>query len=261
LYGEHPLAQATVFPEDDVLFGCTFDDVRQFHSRLFDPRNMCMAVVGDIEWSVLQELLEDIFKGEHEKNWTAPKIPTLKIRRPDPQENIILNDEDRGDTVDINYYWIMPRQDPYVLKILYRCLYTLLNQSLREKNDLCYSVEVGSGHEPSSSEMMISVTVDSHFANVAKARKAIESVLGDDDALSAAVEKEKCQYELEVKFTEFTDEDSTMKARMQMILSDGTSPLKEIVRGIGAVTKEDVVALRRGFITPESAFVESIEGE
>jgi predicted Zn-dependent peptidase len=140
LWESHPLGQS-VLGHQNVIRTLTRDDVVGYFDRFYRPRNIVVAVAGNIEHDRVVDLINRFLDGEnpgerHRRHTVVPEIRphTVVYDRPTEQAHIVLGT--RG----------LPRQSParFTLAVLDNVLgggmSSRLFQKVREERSLAYSI-------------------------------------------------------------------------------------------------------------------------
>ena len=117
----------------------TIDDVRSHHRTLFHPRDVILAVAGDVDWPALKGEVERLFG-----DWKPEARPPLAVARPEPKSGHIAKDLDQ--TQIALAFPSVPIGDPDfyhargAVGVLSQDMSSRLFTNVREKHGLCYSV-------------------------------------------------------------------------------------------------------------------------
>ena len=117
----------------------TIDDVRTQHARLFHPRDVILAVAGDIDWAALKGKVEELFG-----DWKAGERPAINPGPMTPQSGHITKDLDQTQ-ISLAYPSVpIGHPDFYAARgmvgVLSQDMSSRLFTNVREKYGLCYSV-------------------------------------------------------------------------------------------------------------------------
>jgi predicted Zn-dependent peptidase len=117
----------------------TIDDVRAQHARLYHPRDVILAVAGDIDWPALKGKVEELFG-----DWKPGSRPTIDPGPMKPQSGHIAKDLDQTQ-IALAYPSVpIGHADFYAARgmvgVLSQDMSSRLFTNVREKHGLCYSV-------------------------------------------------------------------------------------------------------------------------
>jgi predicted Zn-dependent peptidase len=117
----------------------TIDDVRRHHTTLYHPRDVIMAIAGDIDWLALKGEVERLFG-----DWKSGERKPLKIGSPSPQSGHIEKDLDQTQIALAHPSVPIGDADFYnargAVGVLSQDMSSRLFTNVREKHGLCYSV-------------------------------------------------------------------------------------------------------------------------
>jgi predicted Zn-dependent peptidase len=117
----------------------TIDDVRAHQRALFHPRDVILAVAGDVDWPALKGEVERLFG-----DWEPRARPPLTIARPAPASGHLAKDLDQ--TQVALAFPSVPIGDPDfyhargAVGVLSQDMSSRLFTNVREKHGLCYAV-------------------------------------------------------------------------------------------------------------------------
>jgi predicted Zn-dependent peptidase len=121
------------------IMAATIDAVRSQHRALFHPRDVILAVAGDVDWPALKGEVERLFG-----DWTAKARLPLDIARQERKSGHIAKDLDQ--TQIAMAFPSVPIGDPDfyhargAVGVLSQDMSSRLFTNVREKHGLCYSV-------------------------------------------------------------------------------------------------------------------------
>lgn len=137
-YYPDPLGRDNRGTEEGVA-AVAIEDVREQHAMLYQPRDVILAVAGDIDWPALRGKVEDLF-GDW-KTGDRPRIDPGHIR---PQSGHVAKDLDQTQialaypSVPIGHPDFYPARG--MVGVLSQDMSSRLFANVREKHGLCYSV-------------------------------------------------------------------------------------------------------------------------
>jgi predicted Zn-dependent peptidase len=117
----------------------TIDDVRAHQRSLFHPRDVILAVAGDVDWPALRREVERLFD-----DWEPRLRPPLAVAEPAPAPGHVAKDLDQ--TQIALAFPSVPIGDPDfyhargAVGVLSQDMSSRLFTNVREKHGLCYSV-------------------------------------------------------------------------------------------------------------------------
>jgi predicted Zn-dependent peptidase len=123
----------------DGVAAVTMDDIRSHHRALFHPRDVILAVAGDVDWPALKGEVERLFG-----DWQPQARPPLAVARQVPTSGHIEKDLDQTQ-VSLAFPSV-PIGDPDfyhargAVGVLSQDMSSRLFTNVREKHGLCYSV-------------------------------------------------------------------------------------------------------------------------
>lgn len=117
----------------------TIDDLRAQYERLFHPRDMIIAVAGDINWPALRDHV-----GTHFGDWAPKDRPPLKVGTACPGGGHIEKDLEQTQ-IALAYPSVPVGHDDFynargAVGVLSQDMSSRLFANVREKHGLCYSV-------------------------------------------------------------------------------------------------------------------------
>ena len=147
LFGEHPLGR-TILGTAKSLKKMTSDDIRSYVSARFTPSNMCFSLVGNLTPARAEKIVSDVLTKYRCPSAAGQKLDTREslaycaksftkeVNKHNHQTNCIIG------TAGLSYY----DPDRMALTLLANILggpstNSRLNQALRERNALVYSIE------------------------------------------------------------------------------------------------------------------------
>lgn len=137
-YYPDPLGRDNRGTEDGVA-AVTIDDVRRQHARLYQPRNVILAVAGDIDWPALKGRVEELFG-----DWQAGDRPAIEPGPMRPRSGHIEQDLDQTQIALAFPSVPVGHPDFYAARgmigVLSQDMSSRLFANVREKHGLCYSV-------------------------------------------------------------------------------------------------------------------------
>lgn len=117
----------------------TIDDVRQQHTRLYQPRHVLLAVAGDIDWRAVKGKVEELFG-----DWKPGERPGINPGEVRPQSAHVTKELDQTQialafpSVPIGHPDFYPARG--MVGVLSQDMSSRLFTNVREKHGLCYSV-------------------------------------------------------------------------------------------------------------------------
>jgi predicted Zn-dependent peptidase len=137
-YYPEPLGRDQRGTEDGVE-AVTIDDVRRHHASLYHPKDVILAIAGDIDWPALKGEVERLFG-----DWQPRERVPLKVGRPAPQSGHIDKELDQTQIALAHPSVPIGDADFYnargAVGILSQDMSSRLFTNVREKHGLCYSV-------------------------------------------------------------------------------------------------------------------------
>lgn len=137
-YYPDPLGRDNRGTEEGVA-AVTIADVRLQHARLYQPRDVILAVAGDVDWPALRAKVEDLFG-----DWTPGDRPDMSPGTMRPQSGHVAKDLDQTQialaypSVPIGHPDFYPARG--MVGVLSQDMSSRLFTNVREKHGLCYSV-------------------------------------------------------------------------------------------------------------------------
>jgi predicted Zn-dependent peptidase len=137
-YYPDPLGRDNRGTEEGVN-AATIEDVRLQHARLFQPRNVILAIAGDIDWPALKGKAEELFG-----DWKPGDRPPINPAPMRPLSGHITKDLDQTQislaypSVPIGHPDFYPARG--MVGVLSQDMSSRLFTNVREKHGLCYSV-------------------------------------------------------------------------------------------------------------------------
>ena len=117
----------------------TIDDVRAHHGGLYHPRDMILAVAGDVEWSALKGEVERLFG-----DWKPRHRPVIAPKSTPPRPGHLTKDLDQTQIALAFPSVPIGHADFYNVRgavgVLSQDMSSRLFTNVREKHGLCYSV-------------------------------------------------------------------------------------------------------------------------
>ena len=137
-YYPDPLGRDNRGTEEGVA-AVTIEDVQQQHARLYQPRDVILAVAGDIDWPALKGRVEDLFG-----DWKPGDRPAINPGPITPQSGHIDKDVEQTQialafpSVPVGHSDFYPARG--MVGVLSQDMSSRLFANVREKHGLCYSV-------------------------------------------------------------------------------------------------------------------------
>jgi zinc protease len=261
LYPNHPYGMKTIGTQATVN-SFTAKDLRAHYERVFVPKNMVIAIVGDIDTAEVTRRLEKALDGFNRKGGKAPSL------KADSPPSAIIKTGDRKDksqtNIGIGFMGAdLTSGDKYAMNVLTEVLSSQggrLFTELRDKASLAYSVSAFSrpGVEPGLFGVYIGCSPD-------KKDRAIEGILAElkkitiekvpEDELERAKSALIGGYEMGLQ--EVSSQASDMA--INEVLGIGYDDYKKYAKNIAAVTADDVLKAAIKYLTLDG-YVISIVG-
>ena len=254
VFGDHPLGRA-IIGRADVVAGTPVDAIRAFHATRYVPRNVVIAAAGAVDHDALVELAAARVPG------SDPAHPLAEAPQPVATQ---LPARVRFERKDTEQYHVcigglgLARDDErrFVLRVLDTIFggtsSSRLFQEVREQRGLAYAVSSFTGQYADTGQ--VGLYLGTRPDNLAPALEVVARELerlrrdpASDDELARAKENLKGRVVLSLEST---------GARMNRLGSHilGDVPLlsvDEVIAGIDAVTREDLLALAGELFAPE----------
>jgi predicted Zn-dependent peptidase len=137
-YYPDPLGRDNRGTEEGVS-AVTIDDVRRQHARLYQPRDVILAVAGDIDWPAVKGTVEELFG-----DWKPGERPTVSPGPNRPRSGHVTKELDQTQialafpSVPIGHADFYPARG--MVGVLSQDMSSRLFTNVREKHGLCYSV-------------------------------------------------------------------------------------------------------------------------
>jgi len=254
-FSPHPYARPKLGTEREVV-DLEAEDVRTFHRRIVDPREVVLSVAGDVDPSEVLRLAERYFVQPEAEGGAAPEIP----EPPEHSEprTVVGNLEKEQAHVAVGFD--APRlgsDDQYALRVLDAVLSGQggrLFYQLRDRESLAYSVHAKTllGLDASTFSVLIGTSPS-------KIEQAVRGIFREirrvRDEGVAPDEMERAQRYL------IGNHDIGLQKNKSRALSTGLDELyglgyKRTLRfgeEIGAVTREDVQRVAETYLEPEAS--------
>jgi predicted Zn-dependent peptidase len=251
VFGDHPLGRA-IIGRADVVAGTPVDAIRAFHGARYVPRNVVIAAAGSVDHDALVEL-------------AAARVPAADaIASAPPAIDVKVPAQVRFERKDTEQYHVcvgglgLAREDErrFALRVLDTIFggtsSSRLFQEVREQRGLAYAVSSFSGQYADTGQ--VGLYVGTRPDNLAPAMEVIARELerlrrdpASSEELARAKENLKGRVVLSLEST---------GARMNRLGSHilGGVPLlsvDEVIAGIDAVTRADLLALAGELFAPE----------
>ncbi|MDR0926643.1 MAG: insulinase family protein [Ignavibacteria bacterium] len=230
-----------------------YTDLRDFHSKLYQPQNITIAVAGNIEHSAIIDAVSKYFPDvQNERNIeTAPTIqpipiPYLSVNKDIQQAHLMLSTNTKGIRNDERYCLA-------VANVMFgEGMSSRLYQNLREKHGLAYSIYSSIQNYIDCGAWSIYVATDEK-----KVGQTIELILKEMEKFRETKkptmrEIERAKEQLK---TATIIELESMSSRMQNLIKQEVSigkyeTIPEIIASIDSITLEDVSALATTYFNP-----------
>ncbi len=178
LYRAHPYGRS-VLGTEDTLMGRSPDEMRQFHRMHYQPENMTVVVIGDVDLDSTLALVREAFQGfaPRVKSPSPPCVPALPLNRIRRQELGLS----RIEQARLLMAWPGPGVEQlrtaYGLDLLSAALAggrsARLVRELREERQLVHAIGSDFSLQRDSSLFTVSVWLD------ARNLDAVEAIIGD----------------------------------------------------------------------------------
>lgn len=174
MFQRHPFAKR-ILGENEHVSGINREDLVEFHSKLYSPKNLILAVVTDLSTDMIVKEIEDAFSGDFgaKEEFESYPVPLpLEERR-----ELIVEKDSKQAYIYIGY--ILPGvEDPHIPHIIAMnsILSSRLGLALREKEGLAYSV--GSSVEFDRDFGYLVISMGTAGESVEKAKSGILSEIG-----------------------------------------------------------------------------------
>src|SRR5262249_44079382 len=219
----------------------TIDDVRAQHAALYQPRDVILAVAGDIDWPAVRGEVERLFG-----DWRArSERPALNVESVRPKSEHISKDLDQ--TQIALAYASVPIGDPDfynargAVGVLSQDMSSRLFTNVREKHGLCYSVYAS--YETFRDRGAI---VGYAGARPEKAQETLDRTTHELRALAEGIDEEEVErVKVGLKASLIMRQEST-GARVSQLTSDWyflgrVRPLEEIQAAINGLTPAGIL--------------------
>lgn len=144
LYSSHPYRRK-VIGRSDVIETITRDKVLEFYNAHYSPSNMITIVIGDVDTNYALERIKEVFNADYKKQTKTIYQKELPLSKQQKKVDYIKTESGyivigfRGTSITDN--------DSYALDVLATILgdgrSSILNQVLKEKKRLAFSVDAG----------------------------------------------------------------------------------------------------------------------
>jgi predicted Zn-dependent peptidase len=224
----------------------TIDDVRAQHAALFHPREVILAVAGEIEWPALKGEVERLFG-----DWEAKPRPPLATAEMTPQSAHLEKDLDQTQIALAFPSVPIGHPDFYNVRgavgVLSQDMSSRLFANVREKHGLCYSVYAS--YESFKDRAAI---VGYAGARPELAQETLDRTLEELRGLVKGIEGEELdRVKVGLKSSLIMRQEST-SARAGALASDWyflgrVRPLEEIQAAIDGLTVEGILGYLRRY--------------
>jgi zinc protease len=250
----HPYRRPVVGWMNDIQ-NLTLEDLKDFHRTYYTPNNAFIVVAGDF--------VPDEIIGKIKENFghipRGPKPPPMKIKEP-PQRGerrVTLKKEAELSLIVINYHAPnVGHPDSYALDLLELILAN--GRTSRLFRDLVYEQRIARWVDADYDSLSIDPSTFSISAqvmpgkNAAELEKAIDKVLeGVQTELVSAKELEKAKNQVEAAFVFAQDSNFGQAMRVGLYeLTGGWREMNSYMKGIRAVTPEDIQRVAKKYLVP-----------
>jgi len=261
LYKSHPYRMKTIGTAATVN-SFTIEDLRAHYNRIFTPKEMVIAIVGDIDTADVTAKLKAALKGFDRKSTKAPSL------QPDPSPATVIKTGDRKDKAQTNIGigfmgTDLSGNDQYIMSVLTEVLSSQggrLFTELRDKASLAYAVSAFSspGLEPGLFGIYIGCAPD-------KKDQAIEGILKELKKITTEEvpnkELQRAKNALIGGYEMGQQEVSSQASDMAIneVLGLGYDRHKKYAKKIEEVTAKDLLRIAKKYITLDG-YVISIVG-
>jgi predicted Zn-dependent peptidase len=218
----------------------TIDDVRRHHAQLFQPRDLILAVAGDVQWEPLREQVAQLFGDweprERVKDGFPAGSPKSKHLSKDLEQTQIALAYPSVPMKDADFY-----NAQGAVGVLSLDMSSRLFMNVREKHGLCYAVSAG--YEKFRDRGTI---VCYAGARPEKAQETLERTIHELRALKDGIEDEEVErVKVGLKASLIMRQEST-SARVGSLTSDWyflgrVRPLEEIQAAVNALTPRSIL--------------------
>ncbi len=248
LYGEeHPLGRAIIGPKENIR-AFTRRQFDTYHKRNYTAANTVVCVAGNFSEKKMLAKIQKEFK--HIKRAAAPEYLAFAPSQNAPRVAIKEKKTDQTQLMlGVSAYPYL-HKDEYVLSVLAAILgggmSSRLFTEVREKRGLAYSISAWAERYPDTGHFVIQAGVEH-----GKLEEATRVILGELRKLkekkvpAAEFKKIKSQFEGSAALALETSSQVAGNAASSMLSVGRVRPLEETLKGIKAVTRDDIKRIAR----------------
>ena len=250
---EHPLGRTILGPKENIR-SFSRKDFDTYFKRNYAPQNTVVVVAGGfaktkVLWKIHKEF-------GHLKSGKAPVYTPYASTQKAPQVAIKEKKTDQTQLmIGVPSYPYL-HKDEYALEVLAAILgggmSSRLFMEVREKRGLAYSVRAWADRYPDTGYLVAQAGVEH-----AKLEKTVETILAEFKKLktkkvpAAEIAKAKAHINGSMTLRLETSDDVAENAATSIINIGRVRPLEEIIKGINAVTAEDVQRIAKELLLTE----------
>lgn len=259
LFGKGPLGHAILGNERSVK-GIDSEAMRQFFGEHYQPENMLLFAMGQLDFDYLTSMAEYYFPANATAANTHPKKATAQHRPQLPPGHYIHKRKRTHQHHCMIGNWAYDKDDDrrYVLSMLTNILggpgmNARLNMKLREECGLVYSVEAS--YTAYSDVGIFAIYYGCSKANATKAHELVLEVLANfrnsrltETELTAAKQQLKGQ----LAISNDNRENVFMSMGKNLLRHDYFDSMKDLYARIDAITSEQIYQVANEILVPES---------
>ena len=252
IYGVDELGSAYGIPEDDILDSLTRDDIVAIHHDIYDQQNMCLLLIGDVDFEELFAELFGIFNHKSDAHAPPPRLHAIEPGIPLPREQHFIPQSGKpSGRTEVSLTWVTRRGQTTVASLVRGILMKSLAADFPEDR------LVKSYRSPEAETFSIHVKVESRRAPEVK--KKLIMVATDRDGILRHLEAAKKKALFEMNMKTGTVENMIDEAARDWVDTGRILTPQERVTALESITPEIVVDFLTNDLRPSHCHVATVD--